>query len=78
MVRGTRDVAEAVQDCVSLLCVPRAALGLCASGKGLVAGCLTIHDSATGECGRVSVCWRGDAGLPAWYQSGWTCAAVCR
>ena len=49
VVRGPRDVVEAVQDCVTLLRVPRAALGLSCSSKGLVAGRLTIHDRATGQ-----------------------------
>eukprot|EP00887_Chlorella_sp_A99_P006367 scaffold3.g6367.t1 len=47
-VRGMRDVAEAVQDCVCLLRVPRSHLGICASSKGLVAGRLVIHDRRSG------------------------------
>lgn len=50
-----RDVAEAVADAASLLAVPRAALGVTCSSKGLVAGALTIHDRGGGpevDCAR--------------------------
>lgn len=46
--RSPRDVGEAVQDAISLLQVPRSALGITASSKGLVAGRLVIHDQRTG------------------------------
>lgn len=51
--RSPRDVHEAVQDAVALLQVPRSALGIIASSKGLVAGRLVIHDSGTGAAGGV-------------------------
>ena len=51
--RSPRDVAEAVQDAVALLGVPRSALGITTSSKGLVAGHLVIHDQRTGLAGRL-------------------------
>jgi meiotic recombination protein SPO11 len=46
--------AEAVQDACALLRVPRSALGVTTSSKGLVAGRLRIRDRATGA---VTQCW---------------------
>ncbi|PSC71441.1 Meiotic recombination SPO11-2 [Micractinium conductrix] len=46
--RAPRDVNEAIQDAVNLLEVPRDALGITASSKGLVGGRLIIHDQRTG------------------------------
>lgn len=48
-------MAEAVADAASLLAVPRAALNVTCSSKGLVAGALTIHDRGGGpevDCAR--------------------------
>jgi len=48
--RSPRDVGEAIQDAVSMLQVPRSALGITASSKGLVGGRLVIHDRQAGGC----------------------------
>lgn len=47
--RCPRDVGEAIQDAVSMLQVPRSALGVTASSKGLVAGRVAVHDTRAGE-----------------------------
>ena len=39
-----RDVHEAIQDAISLVRVPRAALGICCSGRGAVAGRLLLRE----------------------------------
>ncbi|EFN54164.1 hypothetical protein CHLNCDRAFT_135583 [Chlorella variabilis] len=46
--RSPRDVGEAIQDAVGMLQVPRSALGITASSKGLVAGRLVVHDQRAG------------------------------
>lgn len=74
MFRSPRDVGEAVQDAISLLQVPRSALGITASSKGLVAGRLVIHDQRTG--GWVLE-WLG-----GWIRSvqmlfAWNCCVFC-
>jgi hypothetical protein len=51
--RTPKDVADATQDAVSLLRVPRSALGITASSKGLVAGRLAIFDQRAGGRRRV-------------------------
>lgn len=71
--RSLRDVAEAVQDAVALLGVPRSALGITASSKGLVAGRLLIRDQHTGEAGR----WALGAGLLARAASACSPARLC-
>ncbi|KAL6776272.1 SPO11B [Auxenochlorella protothecoides x Auxenochlorella symbiontica] len=43
LVRCQRDVSCSLLDCVSLLNVPRNALGVLSSGKGLVSGSITLH-----------------------------------
>lgn len=43
LVRCQRDVSCSLLDCVSLLNVPRDALGVLSSGKGLVSGSITLH-----------------------------------
>ncbi|KAL4859304.1 Meiotic recombination protein SPO11-2 [Chlorella vulgaris] len=56
--RCPRDVGEAIQDAVSMLRVPRSALGVTASSKGLVAGRLAVHDTragATTDCASLGV-----------------------
>lgn len=49
--RSPRDVSEAIQDAVSMLQVPRSALAITASSKGLVGGRLIIHDQRSGGRG---------------------------
>ncbi|KAL4426524.1 hypothetical protein ABPG77_008382 [Micractinium sp. CCAP 211/92] len=46
--RSPRDVNEAIQDAVSMLQVPRSALAITASSKGLVGGRLVIHNRRSG------------------------------
>ena len=43
-----REVNEAIQDSISLLRVPRSALGICCSGRGAVAGRLHIQERPAG------------------------------
>ncbi|PRW59963.1 Meiotic recombination SPO11-2 [Chlorella sorokiniana] len=62
--RSPRDVGEAVQDAISLLQVPRSALGITASSKGLVAGRLVIHDRRTGTETDCIVSGSGGVAIP--------------
>jgi len=53
-----RDINEAVMDAVALLRVPRSALGICASSRGAVTGCLLLRESAGSpwlDCSRLGV-----------------------
>ena len=54
----SRDINEAVMDAVALLRVPRSALGICASSRGAVTGCLLLRESAASawlDCSRLGV-----------------------
>ena len=48
LFRSYADVAQALQEAVSVLEVPRSRLGIACSDKGLVAGRLVIHDRHSG------------------------------
>ena len=43
-----QDVHEAVQDCISLLRVPRSCLNICCSSRGAVSGLLSIQEYEDG------------------------------
>lgn len=49
--RSERDIKTGLLDLVSILNVPRDALGVTSSGKGLVAGALLLHISGKSEDG---------------------------
>jgi len=53
-----RDINEAVMDAVALLRVPRSALGICASSRGAVTGCLLLRERAESawlDCSQLGV-----------------------
>lgn len=47
-MQPVQDVHEAIQDCVSLLRVPRSCLNICCSSKGAVSGLLCIQEYEDG------------------------------
>lgn len=47
-MQPVQDVHEAIQDCVSLLRVPRSCLNICCSSRGAVSGLLSIQEHVDG------------------------------
>ena len=71
-----RDVNEAVMDAVALLRVPRSALGICASSRGAVTGCLLLRElpeSPWLDCSRLGV----EGQKPCLHQNCWLAGFCC-
>ena len=61
-MQPVQDVHEAIQDCVSLLRVPRSCLNICCSSKGAVGGLLSIQEYEDGPW--IDCCASGYKALP--------------